>query len=313
MNSVSPVWPSKLPIVCACGLFIGVGCVRQTEGAHSAVAMAAGYQQRDSAHATSGAKIVPWIEVNAKSPASKANVADGLREWRNLSDTVIVTVNLGHAAQYYKELKTLFPLLAIVPGVTTSLELGHRDFASRKGWSRLAEIVRACCKATGGRRFLLESEIALKAYHRGACTIDLEALREGLKLLPKGITYLWYPTAVGSGEKLKRYMRLNQIVEDELDVHFLDHVSLNSPRSFWTGATRSAIAPLEKLAEKRTYPLIYCCGDKWWPKERLLDAIKLADERWPAECWRIVYPGQKLWVPTGRWMKEESVDREDFP
>jgi len=267
------------------------------------VACAQEHTDQPGAAAGQDTKIVLWIEVNTRSDSALDDAVDGLTAWSKLTDTMIVSVDAGRVG-FYKSLKERLPDLTIIPGIKTSPVLGHRGFDSVEKWKVLADDVSDACKMTGSEFFVFENEKALEAYYKGKCALDFEKLAEALGQLPRHVKYLWYPSAAGAGETLERYIKLDRVVEKALDVRFLDHATLYSPRSHGQPATTRAVTPLEALAKEKTIPLIYCCGERWWPYERIPEALTLAAGKWGKHRWSVVYPGQGRWIDSARSIEE---------
>jgi len=246
-------------------------------------------------------RILPWVEVYVGSDEGVNIVITGLLEWRKITDTAIVSVDPGQTS-FFSELKEPLPDMRIIPGVKTSPLFGRRQFDSVEKWGEMAEEVRAACEASGQQRFLFENESALFDYYHDEHELDLDSLRVGLNELPKDVQYLWYPSVAGGGETLERYARLCEVVEEVLDVRFIDHASLNAPQHVNQPGTLTAVARLESIAQNPTIPLIYCCGDRWWPADRIPEALEFARLKWGDATEAIVYPGQALWVQRAQEM-----------
>ena len=247
-------------------------------------------------------RIIPWVEVHVGSNEGVNIALAGLLEWRKITDTAIVSVQ-ARKASFFRKLKKPLPNMRIIPGVKTTSLFGHRQFDSVQKWREMAQEVRAACEASGQRRFLFENESALTDYYHGEHELDLDRLRAGLNELPKDVQYLWCPSLGGGGERLQRGARLCEVVEGVLDVRFVDHLSLTAPQHVNQPGTLRAVARLESIAQNPTIPLIYCCGDKWWPADRIPEALELAKLKWGDSSEAIIYPGQKLWVQRAREMR----------
>ena len=196
--------------------------------------------------------------------------------------------------------------MRIIPGVKTTSLFGHRQFDSVQKWREMAQEVRAACEASGQRRFLFENESALADYYHGEHELDLDRLRVGLNELPKDIQYLWYPCFGGAGERLQRGARLCEVVEAVLDMRFVDHLSIAAPQYVDQPGTLRAVELLESIAQNPTIPLIYCCGDKYWPADRSPEALELAKLEWGDAAEAIVYPGKTRWVQRAREMVQQQ-------
>jgi PKD repeat protein len=255
-------------------------------------------------------RFVPWVEIHVGSAEGVDIVLTGLLEWRKITDTAIVSVEPGQTS-FFGELKGPLPDMRIIPGIKTSPLFGRRQFDSVEKWREMAEEVRAACEASGQQRFLFENESALTEYYHGECELDLDLLRVGLNELPTDIQYLWCPSLGGSGERLERGARLCEAVEAVLDVRFVDHLSIAAPQYVGQPGTLTAVERLESIAQNPTIPLIYSCGDKYWPVDRIPEALELARLKWGDAAEAIVYPGQERWVQHAREMVQQqpALDR----
>ncbi|UCE58883.1 MAG: hypothetical protein JSU63_15755 [Phycisphaerales bacterium] len=242
---------------------------------------------------------VVWIEVDASSASALDTCEAGLREWGKLTNTAMISVGAGKSA-FYRRLRERMPHLTIIPSLKTSGLFGHCGFDSLPKWGLMAKYVRAAREATGSKQVGFENEMALKKYYAGECKLDLARLEQGLRLLPADVEYLWYPSAAGEGAKLQRHAQLDRVVEKVLNVRFIDHVTLNAPQHLASYATRRAADELKKVAKNPTVPLIYCCGDRWWPYERVPEALGLAKEKWGQDSWSLIFPGQGRWLQSAR-------------
>jgi len=248
--------------------------------------------------------ITPWVEctspdtaIDASDPSSPTIlevVVQGLQTWKHVTNTAIVSTVVGQA-DLYPTLQGRVPGMTFIPGVKTSSALeGSYRFDDVSRWRILASEITAICAAAGQNRIVIENELALEGYYAGVEEIDFDQLRLGLAELPADIEYLWYPSAVGTGETLERYLALDAVVEEMLNVRFIDHASLNAPYA-WTGPiTQQTVADLESLAGLPTIPMIYMSSGKW-AYDELHVALDYVTEHWGGDTLDIVYPGIELW------------------
>lgn len=235
-------------------------------------------------------QIVPWVECNRWPDVD--NVVEGLNIWASITDTAIVSTGLGMQSLYH-ELDERVPGMKIVAGLKTSYPLYvGGGFDSARGWEMVADFIDTC---PASDMFLFEHESAIAKYIDGSQGIDLDLLRGGLKLLPAA-KYLWYPSAGGSGDVLRRYLDLAAVVDEMLDVQLVDHASLFGP-SFVSQPGTIACADALRATVKRTVPMAYTIGrEPHWTYSQVPYALRYADSRWGADGWTILYPGGKSWV-----------------
>ena len=184
--------------------------------------------------------------------------------------------------------------MTIIPGLKTSPVFGRHDFDDAALWPLYAEQVDAACRATGQSRFYVENETSLEAYYAGEEEIDFDLLRQGLAELPADIEYYWYPSVAGGGETLARYVQLCAVVDEVLNVRFIDHATLNTPESPSAFGVLYAVAQLEAAATQPTIPQIYCTEGKW-PLEDIPEALLYVGPKWGEDAWAIIYPGLTNW------------------
>lgn len=250
-----------------------------------------------------GPRIVPWIECAVGDDDNLALIVNGISSWQNITDTAIVSAAVSQVT-VYSSLKAAHPSMDIVPGLKTSsalyamaLAVDDRGFDSVEGWRVAGASIREMMSRTGQSIILLENETAMKEYVDGVVSLDFDRLREGLRQLPQEATYLWYPSAAGRDELLQRYLDVDAVVEEVLDVQFIDHASLWGPSEVDTSGTINAITHLVAVADRPTVPMILALNrDPWWPDVEVPWAIEYVESKWGSTSWTILYTGQAHWV-----------------
>lgn len=245
-------------------------------------------------------RVVPWLELGPDRRLIDQAV-EGLLAWQKITDTAIVSVDPA-GVRLYRQLRERVPGMRIIPGLKTSPVLVPAGFDSPEGWRRIATAAAEARKLTGSKVLLLENESAIQKYIDGKQPLDLKRLRTALNELPSDGTILWYPSAAMNGEILNRYLRMCRVAAELPNLIFVDHAMLYGPRAAKAPGTRRVVQALRELArkEKPPVPLIYCCGGDTWPKERVLEAIRMSESDW-----MIIYPGQNRWVETARYLAEQ--------
>ncbi|MGD2108835.1 MAG: hypothetical protein PVI86_05525 [Phycisphaerae bacterium] len=238
-------------------------------------------------------KIVPWIELNTSRASAMNRTVEGLRAWHAdpelAIDTAIVSTTPGHEG-IYTELRRRVPGMRIIPGMKTWTIL--QRFDSVEGWREVSRHVAAALAESHEHELLLDNETAIKKYRRGEYDIDLRHLREGLRLLPRDIKYIWYPSIHGSGDAVQeRFAVVCGVAAEVLDVRFTDR-SVHGPQALGDSWLKKAQERLDRFSEAPSIPIIYCYGDdRWWPDARIPDALEQTDK--PLV---ILYPGAKRWT-----------------
>ncbi len=236
-------------------------------------------------------KLIPWMEL-ASGREAFDQTAQGLLVWRLITDTAIVSIG-PEEIRPLARLRERYPDLHIIPGLKTSGILGqHGGFDALEGWTRIARLVQSLAEVTGEQTVILEHESAIKAYIDGQYAMDWDRLRAGLRLLPRACQIWWYPSAGGAGETLERYIRLCEAVVAELpEVRFIDHASLHAPQFAGQPGTVNVASRLAAAARRPPVRMIYCCGPKYWPYDRVPEALRQVQE---SEA--VLYPGAARWV-----------------
>ncbi len=240
--------------------------------------------------------VVPWIEVNPRDRESVRGALEGLELWSRGTDTAIASVApVISDGAFFDVVKRRLPGLRIIPGIKTSGLLIPKGLDSVAAWREIGVVARDFCERTGSQSYLLENESAVHAYYSGQYNMNWERFREGLRELPREYTVIWYPTVGGKDEALDRAVKLCQAVQNECTVRFTDHASFFSPGVVGTPGTLNAVRPLEALAKSLPVPLIYCCGETFWPYDRVPEALGMV-----RSDTAIIYPGAKRWVQAAR-------------
>lgn len=240
-------------------------------------------------------KIVPWLEL-APNREAYDQAIEGLRLWHLTTDTAVISVGPGKA-QWLRRLREQVPEVVIIPSLKTSPILTPPGFDSVQGWREVAREVRELCQATGQTMLVFEHETAIQSYMEGKTTLDWDRLRMGLRQLPEGITFWWYPSANGEGEILDRYIKLCEVADEVLELRFIDHATTYAAMTMAQPGTINAVRRLEHVAQQPPVQLIYCCGPGYWPYDRVPEALgKMRKDV------VILYPGATRWVEAARAM-----------
>lgn len=165
--------------------------------------------------------IVPWMEVNYPPFLLEATV-QGLRLYRRVTDTAIVSTTPGNAA-LYTELRQALPDMRFIPGIKTSVRLDPNAFDSLAGWKLIAKDVREVVQTSGARTVILENEDAIRSYQAGTYEIDFQRFRRCLEFLPTDVEYIWYPVNLHNEYVCGRTIPIVNAVQDVLDVRLVDH------------------------------------------------------------------------------------------
>lgn len=286
---------------------LGRGCSNKADGDHSSPNRAYASQARSDAapgKPIPRVKIIPWVEDNYAQYDDR--VVEGLRIWRKVADTAIVSTMPGRAALYPK-LRERVPGMRIIPGLKT-MDLLPR-FDSVKGWRRVAEEVSAILAAGGERVVLLENEVAIKAFVDGAQPLNLDRLRQGLALLPGDVAYLWYPSIYGhEQDKRSRCAEVCRVVaETLLNVRLLDQ-RYQGRRAVSDRARIAADAILKSISRRPTLPMLYFYGSEhsytFWRDEQVHEALGYVRKDWGDEADVVLYPGLKRWVEAARSLSQ---------
>ncbi len=244
-------------------------------------------------------RVVPWLEVNYPDRDHIAHAAEGLRIWRTITDTAIVST-VPRQSRIYSELRRQVPGMRLIPGMKTAPALGDDPLGNLKRWEGLASEIASACQAAGGSRFLLENEKTFSEYLDGESEIDHDKLREGLGKLPTDLEYLWYPSVEGGGRKLRQRVALCEVVQDVLDVQFVDHTSFRRPVTGGAPTASKASTVLNAAASKPTIPMVHCRNADHWHFEGMARAFRLVARGWGRGAACIPYPGEARWLPAAR-------------
>ncbi len=260
-------------------------------------------------------RIIPWVEVNFP-PRYVEDAVEGLRIWRKVTDTAIVSTMPGRA-DLYRELRKRVPDMHIIPGLKT-MDLLKR-FDSVGGWRIVAKELAAIRAASGERVILLDNEIAMKPYIDGVQPVNLDRLRTGLSKLPRDIDYLWYPSIFGKDDKQRRNAEVCRVVEEVLkDVRFLDQ-RYQGIRAVTDRARIAADKRLKAIARKPTLPMLYFYGSDgryvWWKDEQVHEALEHIRREWGDSADVVIYPGVKRWVEAASSISRRIplIDRQRRP
>lgn len=237
--------------------------------------------------------IVPWIEVNNSKQRTIDHAVEGLLIWQKITDTAIVSTVPGHE-KIYREFKKHVPGMRIIPGMKTYTLLDQFD--SIEGWREIARHVETALKESGEKEIVMENETAIRLYRRGESHIDLDRFRQGIELLPKNVSYIWYPSIQGHKEVVqKRYENVCKIVASILDVRFTNR-SLYGPGAANERPLKKAQDRIRLISKRDSIPLIYCIAvHPWWTDQQIPHALSLVQGDWA-----ILYPGTKRWVDAAR-------------
>jgi len=246
-------------------------------------------------------KIVPWIEVNVVTTRAIDNAAAGLRRWKDVTDTAIVSTAPG-GARIYPMLRDRVPSMRIIPGLKTNDLL--KRFDSPVAWASVVRELRAIRAASGETTILLEHESAIRGYLDGAYEIDEGQLQESLRQVPKDWEIIWYPGLVGESDAAQdRAALLCRAAQAVLTVRFTD-LSRSSPAAVGYRWSRMGKQRLARLAKEPTIPLLYFYGpgSKWWQDDQLREALALCSDGWV-----ILYPGAKRWQRASQVLSKELL------
>lgn len=237
--------------------------------------------------------LMPWIELPDGQPQIFTPTVEGLRLWRRVTNTAIVSTDPGHAF-IYTDLHAQVPDMRIIPGIKTTIRLGSNSFDSVPGWQQIAADVAAVVATSGERTVIFEHESALNSYWDGTATIDFNKLQQGLAYLPGNVEYLWYPGLPWvATEKRDRALALAAAVQEVITVRFTDH-SFGTPK--WPTYQDWINARLLLEAQSHQPPIemlwTYCCdGFCYWEPEQAPDMMAVLAGRPEV----IVYPSGNEW------------------
>lgn len=262
-------------------------------------------------------KILPWVEANHA--RNDERVITGLRAWRRMTDTAIVSTMPGRA-DLYRKLEQRLPGMRIIPG----LKLNGGDprtrllptFDSVEGWQAVADEVRAICAASGQRRVLIDNETAIKVYRRGKQTINLDRLRRGLRQLPPDIEIIWYQSILGhSVEVQKRYEDVCRAVADVCNVRFTDRWT-QTPEAIHDKWLEKAHHTLLSISSP-TLPMLYAysedSGTLHWPDSRIREGLEHVHQHWGSGAEVIIYPGFARWVESAHSIRNALAHERRSP
>ncbi|MEW6249601.1 MAG: hypothetical protein AB1716_03060 [Planctomycetota bacterium] len=236
--------------------------------------------------------MIPWIEV-APNRQALAQAIEGLRIWQQVTDTAIVLVDRYDSAALVR-IREQLPDARLIPSIRTSTFL-RGQFDRVEGWHAIGVRAQEHCRLTGSKRVVLESESALARYMSGDYQMNWDKLREGLEMLPKDILFLWYPAAAGPTRE--RYAEVCRCAQEAANVQLVDHLTLGMPGNVGSQRAAEGRKALTALGRRNPIMVIYCYGDKYWPFERIPEALGLADGE---EV--ILYPGAARWVAAAQAM-----------
>jgi hypothetical protein len=165
--------------------------------------------------------IMPWMEVNYP-PFLLETTVEGLKLYRRVTDTAIVSTTPGNAS-LYTELRRRVPDMRFIPGMKTCVRLEPNAFDSLAGWKLIAQDVREIVQTSGVRTVILDNEDAIKSYLEGASEIDFQRFRRCLESLPTDVEYIWYPVNLCNEYVCGRTIPVVNAVQDVLDVRLVDH------------------------------------------------------------------------------------------
>lgn len=234
--------------------------------------------------------IIPWMEVNYPPFLLEATVV-GLRLYRRVTDTAIVSTTPGNAS-LYTELRQELPDMRVIPGIKTCVRLDPNAFDSLVGWNLIAKDVREVVQTSGVRTVILENEDAIKSYVAGTYEIDFQRFRRCLEFLPTDVEYIWYPVNLYNEYVRGRTIPVVNAVQDVLNVRLVDH-SYGHPD--WHNELHRGT--LKAIAEKPPILLMWWgCFESvntcYWDYGRVSEVMGLFENR--PEL--VFYPGYANWM-----------------
>ncbi len=257
-------------------------------------------------------RLVPWVEANIADDAQIQYVADGLRVWRYVTDTAVVSTGPGKA-ELFSRLRAAVPGSRLIPGLKTSPRLVPLGADSLLGWQLVALDIDELIAATGENHVLLENETAFEAYLVHGARLDLGRLREALAALPPNVDLYWYPgvSVQGDAQVRQRSRELTAVVAGAVRCRFVD-LSYADPS--WREWPPSILARQEiaRLSNRVPVPLLYVgvIGDwQYWDEVDIRTALRdLRD--YPAA---LVYPGLARWIESAEALKAVLADYDPNP
>lgn len=288
-------------------LTLTLNCSNGDERGTSSARSAQTTTQRARARTARAARPVPWIELITVNDQTVSEAIEGLRYWSQVTDTAIVTLVPGKSALYFR-IRQEVPGVQIIPALPTAAVLMTDKLDSVAGWRTIAREVRQICRRTGCDTYLLENEVAVKAYLEGKREIDFDRFRAGLEQLPKDLKVLWYP-CIGSNDWEPRYLRLAEVVDDVLNARLVDHLSMYNRHHLNHPRVKATMGRLDKVISRPPVQMIYCMKSPgYWALEDVPEALRLAHGDWA-----IVYPGAKAWVEAARVISQRLLELNQVP
>lgn len=294
---------NRCPLVASL-LVIAVAPAAGCQTAGNTTSQAKPEEQRDES--TESTVLVPWVEVNTLATKRINHAVKGLRIWQRVTSIAIVSTRPGCAA-LYPELRKRMPGMRIIPGIKTHKCLPFFDSVS--GWRALAREVREVCASSGENWVVLENEGAIKPYYRQEYDIDLNKLRKGLEQLPDDVNYIWYPgyaLTADSADTIRRAGLVADIVNEVCNARIVD-LTFSSPpdvRRRRRPSIQQRAAEIKKSVKRPQIPMLYCYGDRYWPDDRVLEAVGYTDGGWV-----ILYPGYKHWTGAAQAIAAQAATR----
>ncbi len=254
---------------------------------------------------TTRPKIFPWVECNSQDEELVARIVEGIRIWRRVTDTVIVTTTPGNFG-LYRTIKRQFLTLPalhdmrIIPGLKTVSLLGD-EFDNMGAWERVAAEAWWMLLVLGATDFVFEHETAVDDVDSLKDVVDLEAAITAAAL-PCPCQYWWYPSVRVRSEAEQAlaaricYKAHKVISTPTRPLIFIDNATLAGPaRTTGAHPDPRAIRAGERIRRiGPAVPLLYCYGpgSPWWQDVHLKRVIDVYVQE--SRC--ILYPGQERWV-----------------
>ena len=242
-------------------------------------------------------QVIPWVELNSDHTGDKAAVINGLREWRMITDTAIVTTAPG--VRIYDGICENIDDMEIIPGLKTNALLPHR-FDYVDGWARIGKELADMAQRTDSKVVVLENESAAEKYRLGTEGIDWPAFHKCLAQLPSDLTIWWYPAVVGPDVDTQNRMAslCESVAACCASVVFID-TSRSGPRVdyHWSVEARKRLEAVVKDADGSITPVqyFYGPGSQYWMDEDIPKALEAAGSDQV-----IIYPGAARWVEAAK-------------
>ena len=197
---------TRTPLIAMCALVLVLtGAAALQAGLASRIARASAASTSAPTLTENVTKVIPWGVANhipdCDCRACQAaggyynRILECLRLWRISVDEAIVTT---HPRPSISDpvmrglVKELAPL-RIIPGVDPNPALVRR-LDNVEGWRQVAAAVPRLMEITGSERFVINAELSIKSMRLGEYVPDWDKVRVGLKLLPRDVEYIWYPS-----------------------------------------------------------------------------------------------------------------------